>query len=110
MCFSIELAAIDAARNCRRRYRVEAGQDLFGAWLVTITFGRLGTPGRTITHIADDERQARRLVTACLRVRATAPRRFGVAYLERARSVSSSWSDIVFDGPVQPATVSPASA
>ncbi|WP_010188979.1 WGR domain-containing protein [Sphingomonas sp. PAMC 26605] len=110
MSFSIELAAIDAARNCRRRYCVEARQDLFGAWLVTITFGRLGTAGRSITHVADDERQARRLVIACLRVRATAPRRFGVAYCQRARSVSPSWSDIAFEGPVQPATVNPASA
>ena len=82
MCFSIELAAIDAARNCRRRYRVKASQDLFGAWLVTIKFGRLGTPGRTITHVADDERQARRLVTACLRVRAT---HGGSGSLTRAR-------------------------
>ncbi|WP_267382186.1 MULTISPECIES: WGR domain-containing protein [unclassified Sphingomonas] len=110
MCFRIELAAIDAARNCRRRYRVEAGQDLFGDWLVTITFGRLGAPGRTIVHVVDDERQARRLVKACLRVRATAPRRIGVAYRERARSAPQSWSDIVFDGRVQPATDRPASA
>ena len=110
MCFRIELAAIDAARNCRRRYRVEAGQDLFGAWLVTITFGRLGAPGRTIVHVVDDERLARRLVTACLRVRATAPRRIGVAYRERARLACQSWSDIAFDGAVQPATLNPASA
>lgn len=110
MTFHIELAAIDAARNCRRRYRVEAGQDLFGAWLVTITFGRLGTRGRTIVHVVDDEHQARRLVTACLRVRATAPRRIGVAYRERGRSASRSWSDIAFDGAVQPATLNPASA
>lgn len=110
MSFSIELAAIDAARNCRRRYRVEAGQDLFGAWLVRITFGRIGAHGRTIVHVADDERQARRLVTACLRARATAPRRIGVAYHERTRSASHSWSDIAFDGAVQPVTLNPASA
>lgn len=110
MSFKIELAAIDATRNCRRRYRVEAGQDLFGAWLVTISFGRLGAPGRTIVHVVDDERQARRFVTACLRLRATAPRRIGVAYRERARSASQSWSDIAFDGGVQPAMVNPAPA
>ena len=110
MSFRIELAAIDAARNCRRRYRVEADQDLFGDWLVMITFGRLGARGRTIVHVADDERHARRMVTACLRVRATAPRRIGVAYGERARSASHSWSDITLDGLVQPATLNPASA
>lgn len=110
MSFHIELAAIDAARNCRRRYRVEAGQDLLGAWLVTTTFGRIGAHGRSIVHVLDDERQARRLVTACLRVRASAPRRIGVGYRERARSASQSWSDIAFDGAVQPATLNPASA
>ena len=110
MSFHIELAAIDAARNCRRRYRVEASQDLFGAWLVTITFGRIGARGRSIVHVIDDERQARRLVAACLRVRASAPRRIGVAYRERARSASQSWSDFAFDGAVHPATHNPASA
>lgn len=110
MSFRIELAAVDTARNIRRRYRIEADQDLFGAWLVTITFGRIGTHGRTIVYVVDDERQARRLVTACLRVRATAPRRIGVPYRERGRSAPQSWSDVAFDGQVQPATINPASA
>ena len=110
MFFRIELAAIDDPRNCRRRYRVEAGQDLFGTWLVTITFGRLGASGRTIVHVAGDEQQARKLVRASLRLRATAPRRIGVAYRERARSASPAWSDIGSEGAFQPATPSATSA
>ena len=110
MTFSTELAAIDAARNCQRRYRVKAFQDLLGDWLVTITFGRIGASGRTVVHVADDESQARRIVMSCLRSRGTAPRRIGVAYVERERSASASWSEVGADTSNQPAKPRPASA
>ena len=78
--FTARLEARDPARDCFRSYRLDAGSDLFGTWLVDATYGRIGTPGRTIRHTADDESQARRIVRRCLQRRATAPQRIGIAY------------------------------
>lgn len=78
--FRITLEARNPARGCLRHYRVEAGTDLFGVWLVVIGYGRIGTAGRTRSFVVRDEAQARRLAQSILRRRATAPRRIGVAY------------------------------
>jgi hypothetical protein len=43
----IRLEARSSARRCFRAYEVAAGVDLFGAWLVEMSYGRIGTPGRT---------------------------------------------------------------
>jgi hypothetical protein len=63
--------------------RLEAGTDLFGAWLVEITYGRIGTPGRRVRYVVGDEAEARKLVRNTLRRRATARKRIGVSYLFR---------------------------
>lgn len=78
--FSALLEAHDPALGRFRSYRLEAGTDLFGAWLVEITFGRIGTAGRCKRYVASDEAEARMLVQKSLRRRATAPRRIGVPY------------------------------
>jgi hypothetical protein len=44
--FRISLEARNPARRCLRQYRVEAGTDLFGVWVVEIAYGRSGTAGR----------------------------------------------------------------
>ena len=44
--FHITLEARNPARRCFRQYRVEAGTDLFGVWVVEISYGRIGTTGR----------------------------------------------------------------
>jgi hypothetical protein len=75
--FTARLEARDPARDCFRSYRLEAGPDLFGAWLVGATYGRIGSRGRTVRHVADDQAQARKIVRHCLQRRATAPRRIG---------------------------------
>jgi hypothetical protein len=33
-----------------RAYRLEAGTDLFGDWMIDITYGRIGTKGRRIRY------------------------------------------------------------
>ena len=43
--FRITLDARNPAVHCFRQYRVEAGTDLFGIWVVEITYGRIGTAG-----------------------------------------------------------------
>jgi len=45
--FRITLEARNPARRCLRQYRVEAGTDLFGSWVVEISYGRIGTAGRS---------------------------------------------------------------
>jgi hypothetical protein len=56
--FRAELQACDPARGIFRAYRIEAGTDLLGDWLVDVTYGRIGTNGRRIRHVAADELEA----------------------------------------------------
>jgi len=78
--FTAMLEARDPALGRFRAYRLEAGTDLLGDWLVDITFGRIGTRGRRIRYAVKDEVEARKLVRETLRRRATARKRIGVAY------------------------------
>ena len=78
----IYLEAIDPAKNCFRFYSIEVGRDLFGTWLVDVTYGRIGTRGRTVSYGADNEAAAMGIVNAKLRQRASAQERIGVAYLK----------------------------
>jgi hypothetical protein len=41
--FRTELQACDPARGIFRAYCIEAGMDLFGDWLVDVTYGRIGS-------------------------------------------------------------------
>jgi hypothetical protein len=78
--FSALLEARDPALGRFRSYRLQAGTDLFGARMVEVSYGRIGTPGRRLRYIADDEAEARKLVHHCLHRRATAKKRIGVSY------------------------------
>ncbi len=89
--FSVLLEARDPALGRFRSYRLQAGQDLFGAWLVEVTYGRIGTPGRHVRYVAGDAAEARRLVHHCLRRRATAKKRIGVAYCLRELADPWQW-------------------
>jgi hypothetical protein len=89
--FTAHLEASDPARDCFRSYRLEAGPDLFGTWLVDVVYGRIGTPGRTVRHVADDEAGARKIVRHCLQRRATAPKRIGVPYQLRELHDPDQW-------------------
>lgn len=89
MHFSIRLEARDPARNVWRAYRITAGQDLFGDWIIELNYGRIGTRGRTKTVLVADEAAARNYVQQCLKRRKSAPRRIGVAY--KTVSVSGDW-------------------
>jgi hypothetical protein len=78
--FTATLEACDPARGRFRAYRIEAGTDLLGNWLVDVTYGRIGSPGRIIRYVASSEAEARRIVRHSLQRRSTAPRRIGVGY------------------------------
>lgn len=76
----VELVAIDAARNIRRRWRVAAYRDLFGRVMIETGWGRIGGRGRDLVRSFADEAEALRYVRALLARRGTATRRIGVGY------------------------------
>ena len=56
--FRIILEARNPDRRCFRQYRVEAGTDLFGSWVVEISYGRMGTAERSRCFVVRDEGEA----------------------------------------------------
>jgi predicted DNA-binding WGR domain protein len=89
--FTALLEARDPALGRFRAYLLEAGTDLFGARLVDVTYGRIGTRGRRIRYVVRDEQAARKLVRENLRRRTTAKRRIGVAYQFRKVVDPENW-------------------
>ena len=57
--FTATLQACDPSLGRFRAYRIEAGTDLLGDWLVDVTYGRIGSRGRTIRHVARDRERGR---------------------------------------------------
>jgi WGR domain len=58
--FTATLQACDPSQGRFRAYRIEAGTDLLGDWLVDVTYGRIGTRGRIVRYVAADETGARK--------------------------------------------------
>jgi predicted DNA-binding WGR domain protein len=87
------LEARDPARNVWRRYELVVERDLFGVWLVEVTFGRIGSPGRTRVHSYVDEGAARRFALACVHRRQSAPRRIGTPYCLADCADPDGWLD-----------------
>jgi len=90
--FRIVLEARNPACHCSRHYRVEAGTDLFGVWVVEITDDRIGTAGRSRSYVLRDEGEARHLAQSILKRRASAPRRIGVGYRIRELIDPQGWA------------------
>jgi predicted DNA-binding WGR domain protein len=80
MEYSILLEARDPERNIYRAYHIAAGKDLFGDWIVQLTYGRIGSKGHTKTVAVADEAAARRYMQSCLKKRESAPKRIGIPY------------------------------
>lgn len=76
----IELAAIDAARNIRRRYAIITSVDLFGAIIVETRWGRVGARGQAKALSFEDRTTADRYIASTLRRRSTSSTRIGVTY------------------------------
>ncbi len=89
--FRVRLEACDPAQHRFRVYRIDAGTDLFGHWLVDVTYGRIGSRGRTVRHVAANEAEARKIVRHCLQRRGTAERRIGVGYRIRELTDPAQW-------------------
>ncbi|MGA9864869.1 MAG: WGR domain-containing protein [Acetobacteraceae bacterium] len=91
MSLCLRLEARAPARRCHRAYEIVGGQDLFGAWLVEMRYGRIGSLSQSRTQSFGGVDEAVALVAACLRKRATAPRRIGVAYRLRRAVCGPDW-------------------
>jgi predicted DNA-binding WGR domain protein len=76
----IVLRAIDRERNVHRSWMCSIGRYLLGDLVVSVTFGRAGTDGRTIRYAMADEGSAERFLLKALTRRAGAERRCGAAY------------------------------
>jgi hypothetical protein len=92
--FCATLEAISSERDCYRAYRIEAGTDLLGDWVVEITFGRIGRAGHQVRYCVSSETAARKLVKTTLAKRATAKRRIGVRYQFREVSNPRNWVNL----------------
>jgi predicted DNA-binding WGR domain protein len=77
---SIWLQAYAPAKRRLRAYEITLCPDLFGAWIVERTYGRIGKARRAKVRSFASWEDARADLRACLNRRATAPRRIGVAY------------------------------
>ena len=91
------LEARSAVHRCFRAYGIDVSRDLFGAWMVEMSYGRIGTIGRTKVRSFRTTEQAQAQVDVCLRKRSTAPRRIGVDYRVRRIVRSEEWRQPALD-------------
>ena len=77
--------------RCHRADEIAVNADLFGAWLVEMSYGRIGALGRTKARSFASADEAAAQVKASLRRRASAPRRLGVAYRLRSAVHNDEW-------------------
>lgn len=89
--FSVSLEACDPALGRFRAYRLDAGTDLFGMYLVDVTYGRIGTRGTCRRYVADDEAGVKKIIRQHLRRRTTAKQRIGVSYHAREVIDPEQW-------------------
>ncbi|MGE5755819.1 MAG: hypothetical protein ACM35G_08900 [Planctomycetaceae bacterium] len=68
-----------------------------------ISYGRIGTAGRSRSYALDDEEEARHLAQSILKRRASAPRRIGVAYRVRELIDPEGWAGVLCDNPASEA-------
>ncbi len=76
----IAMEAIDRPANVFRGWRCAIDTDLLGDVVLSVTFGRTGTTGRTMLRSVADQDAAERLVRRLVARRAGAERRIGVRY------------------------------
>ncbi len=89
--FCVALEARSPARRCHRAYEIAVTEDLFGVWLVHMSYGRIGSRGRTKVRSFQTDIAVAAQVRTCLRKRASAPQRIGVAYQVRRAVRGEAW-------------------
>jgi predicted DNA-binding WGR domain protein len=76
----LELRACAPELNRFRSWRIEIDRDLFGLLNARITYGRIGTTGRTLRWDFENDVEAARFLRVKLRRRASGTMRRGAAY------------------------------
>ncbi|MDE1905521.1 MAG: WGR domain-containing protein [Rhodospirillales bacterium] len=74
------LRATNPERNVNRSWVCRIERDLFGACVVSVTFGRAGTHGRTIRRVVPDDAAADRFLASAMARRRGSEKRCGAAY------------------------------
>lgn len=82
----IRLEAVDHFRGIARQYEVRLSQDLFGCFIVSFAWGRIGTKGQTRQVSFEQHCDADRFVRKLLQRRGRAPKRIGIPYRVVAKS------------------------
>lgn len=76
----IALEAVDEKANIARGYHLDVSRDLFGHWVITRRWGRIGQK-RQISALSFESEPARdRFLRDILRRRASAKKRIGIPY------------------------------
>ena len=76
----IRLRAINSEFKHDREYKIVLGQDLFGSWYVTITFGKYGAWGTSKTTYFNTHEEACGFIDNRLKRRLSSPKRIGCSY------------------------------
>lgn len=76
----VMLRAVNPDRNVNRSWVCRIERDLFGACVVSVTFGRAGTKGRTIRRTVSDDAEADRFLARAMARRRGSVKRCGAAY------------------------------
>lgn len=76
----VVLRATNPERNVNRSWACWIERDLFGACVISVTFGRAGTEGRTIKRMVLDDVAADRFLAGALARRRGSVNRCGAAY------------------------------
>jgi hypothetical protein len=69
----VEMEARNPAANRLRRWRLESGRDLFGAWIADLQFGRIGSRDRSLRRVFACEPDAQAYVQQGLRADVNSP-------------------------------------
>lgn len=77
---TIALEAHREERNHHRRYELSVARDLLDHWVVTVRYGRVGTPLLELRTGGPHVEGAKAVVEDRLRRRLSAPRRIGCRY------------------------------
>lgn len=86
---SIQLQAINAEKNIFRQYELYVGKDLFGCWLLTTAYGRIGKVTKLRNYSFDSFEGLQKKLQQLLRKRLSSQKRVGTNY----RSISYSFSE-----------------
>lgn len=92
----IALEAVDKRANIARGYHLDVSRDLFGHWVITRRWGRLGAKRQVSALSFDTETSRDRFLRDILRRRASAKKRIGIPY----KPVDASTGAWDFFGPM----------